>query len=444
MDMKKKYSYIILLLLVGISGAWYLAKGRTGTVMDKGVMEAYPAAIVAQVYDIASRARLARGEQEKLAIYFIEKDRLANEAKARNEDPAVFSDYYEVNYEEISGILGGEGFNRYILSLDEDKGLRDYPLSFKLRKLVSEQKESLGLTTGQVTEILSEVKQNELARRAGGYNIDSAENECLRRVLSDTQYRGYFYRSAEVHAEQRVADIIGKLQQADLIAEGDSARIYRLLYPYEYERAGGLAYYRAMKENILHDRFRDSMACHQPAITILYDGHRNLHPWSWPLNILHHRDSLDLSGKQVDAIVSVYRQVQENEFKDKYNRNPESEEDRFNRGRFEKDELVKVLNAKQMDAYFTIRNRKGAESDAKKDWEKLDGHGLVTSTDSLAVLKDLLDYRLRVRLANEWIGIEKSKRNEFAKRDIIDNRPELLKKLDEKIKADRERNVVRF
>src|SRR5690606_11621077 len=342
--------------------------------------------------DIASRARLARGEQEKLAIYFIEKDRLANEAKARNEDPAVFSDYYEVNYEEISGILGGEGFNRYILSLDEDKGLRDYPLSFKLRKLVSEQKESLGLTTGQVTEILSEVKQNELARRAGGYNIDSAENECLRRVLSDTQYRGYFYRSAEVHAEQRVADIIGKLQQADLIAEGDSARIYRLLYPYEYERAGGLAYYRAMKENILHDRFRDSMACHQPAITILYDGHRNLHPWSWPLNILHHRDSLDLSGKQVDAIVSVYRQVQENEFKDKYNRNPESEEDRFNRGRFEKDELVKVLNAKQMDAYFTIRNRKGAESDAKKDWEKLDGHGLVTSTDSLAVLKDLLDY----------------------------------------------------
>ncbi|MCC2600308.1 hypothetical protein [Sphingobacterium sp. FBM7-1] len=441
--MKKKYSYIILLLLVGISGAWYLAKGRTGMVMDRGVMEAYPAAIVAQVYDIASRAGLIRGEQEKLAIYFMEKDRLANEAKDKGEGPDVFSAYYKIDYEEIGDILGGEDFNRYILSLYEDKGLRDYPLSFKLRKLVSEQKESLGLTTGQVTAILDEVKQNEMARRAGGYNIDSAENECLRRVLSDTQYRGHFYRSAEVHAAQRVADIIGKLQEADLIANGDSARIYRLLYPYEYERTGGLAYYRAMKENILHDRFRDSIACLQPDITILYDGHRNLHPWSWPLNILHHRDSLDLSGEQINSLVSMYRKVQEGEFRSRYLKTDDSRE-RFDRWEFEKTELVKVLTPLQIDHYLLIRNRKSAEEDSKKDWEKLNEHGLVQSADSIAVLKDLLGYRLRLRLSDEWIGIERSKKNEFAKRDIIDNRPELLKNLEEKIKADRDRNVVRF
>lgn len=441
--MKKKYSYMILLLLIGISGAWYFAKGRTGTALDKRVMEAYPAAIVAQVYDIAARAGLARGQQKKLAVYFMEKDRLANETKDKGEGPDVFSAYYKVDYEEINGILNQEEFNRYILSLHEDNMLWNYPLSLKLRKTVKDQKENLALEDEQVTEILENVRQIERIRREGVYNIDSAESECLRNVLSDTQYRAYFYRSAVLDVEEKVADIIDKLQKANLMAGGDSAKIYRQLYSYEYERAGGLAYYSAMKESKMYDRYRDSMACHQPDITILYDGYRNLHPWSWPLNILHHCDSLDLSKKQIDAIVSVYRRVQENGFKDKYPKDENSEK-KFDRVRFEKAEIVKILSNKQMEAYFSIRNQKGTEGDAKKDWEKLDGHGLVTSADSVSVMQDLLDYRLRVRLANEWIGIERSKRNEFAKRDIIDNRPELLKKLDEKIKADRERNVVRF
>lgn len=441
--MKKKYSYMVLLLLIGISGAWYFAKGRTGTALDKRVMEAYPAAIVAQVYDIAARAGLARGQQKKLAVYFMEKDRLANEAKDKGEGPDVFSAYYKIDYEEINGILNQEEFNRYILSLHEDNMLWNYPLSLKLRKTVKWQKENLALEDEQVTEIMKNAKQNERARREGVYNIDSAESECLRQVLSGTQYRRYFYHAAVPEVEERVIDIIVKLQDADLIVMQASTKVYHDLYSYEYERSGGLAYYSAMKESKMYDRYRDSMACHQPDITILYDGYRNLHPWSWPLNILHHCDSLDLSKKQIDAIVSVYRRVQENGFKDKYPKDENSEE-KFDRVRFEKAEILKILSNKQMDAYFTIRNRKGAEADAKKDWEKLDGHGLVTSADSISVMQDLLAYRLKVRLANEWIGVEKSKRNEFAKRDIIDNCPELLKKLDEKIKADRERNVVRF
>src|SRR5690606_35686134 len=406
--MKKKLGYIVLLAACIIIGAVYFAKGRAESVMDSGVLKAYPAAVISRVYSITSRVALPVERQRKLADYFQEKDRMANEAKERGEDPVVFAKYYTVDYDEIRELLEPEDFNQYILSLHEDEELRDYPLALKLRRMADRHAEELKLSKDQVLDLLADVAEIEESARSGEFNVDSAENEGLTRFLSTEQFRQYFYVSSIQGVEQTVEDLMAKLRDAELMTMDDSAKVYQLLYPFEYQRAGGLAYYSFKKENKLYDRYRDSMACHQPATTILYDGHRNLHPWSWPINVLHHRDSICLSEKQVDAVVSVYRKVQENNFNDKYYRDPDSEEEKFNRGRFEKAELVKVMTTEQMNTYLRIRNQKGAEDDAKKDLEKLADHGLVISADSVAMLNDLLDYRLRVRLANEWIGIEKS------------------------------------
>ena len=441
--MKKKLGYIVLLAACIIIGAVYFAKGRAESVMDSGVLKAYPAAVISRVYSITSRVALPVERQRKLAEYFQEKDRMANQAKERGEDPVVFAKYYTVDYDEIRELLEPEDFNRYILSLHEDEELRNYPLALKLRRMADRHAEELKLSKDQVLDLLADVAEIEESARSGEFNVDSAENEGLAHFLSEEQFREYFYLSSVPGVERTVDELMDRLRDAELMTMDDSAKVYQLLYPFEYQRAGGLAYYSFKKENKLYDRYRDSMACHQPAITILYDGHRNLHPWSWPLNILFHRKSLDLTNAQINSLVSMYRKVQEGEFRARYLKADDSDE-RFDRWQFEKTELVKVLNTLQIDNYLQIRNRKSAEENAQRDYEKLREYGLVMAQDSAGVHQELFDYRLRLQVRDEWVAIERSKKNEFAKRDIIDNRPELLKMLDEKIKADRERNVVRF
>jgi len=419
-----------------------MATARSEQSVAGAIVEAYPAAVVAQVYEITSIISLPIERQQTLAQYFHEQDKKANLAKEKGAEPAIIAQFYTLKLENLQKILAPLEYSDYLLSMGQKGTTIKVPVAMKLRTAVRFRKE-LDLDTSQVNKLLLAGSELEKEAKNEIFNRDSAESSLLKRYLSETQYRNYFVYASVAEAEKSTLDNLEFLRLSDLWDGGDSAALYHQLYTYESERSGGLAFFSAEHDHEGYDRFKSECDYKRPEILIRLDAYRNTYPWSWLLNVMYNGAELKLSQQQKQDIIAAYQVVKKKEHEDKYQKKQKGDE-KFDRWQAEKDHLRELLTEKQFNTYLAIRNRDKAKDRALKDWKELIEHQLVKAEDSSKVIDQLADYQLRLAVCNEWLGMEKSKKNEFAKRDVLDNKPELLKKLDEKEKVERESKVVRF
>ena len=64
--------------------------------------------------------------------------------------------------------------------------------------------------------------------------------------------------------------------------------------------------------------------------------------------------------------------------------------------------------------------------------------------DSVRTLKELEDYEMRLAIANQWIGLEQSRTNLFAKEDILCSKPKCLMLKEQWKQKKKEESIIKF
>ena len=59
-------------------------------------------------------------------------------------------------------------------------------------------------------------------------------------------------------------------------------------------------------------------------------------------------------------------------------------------------------------------------------------------------MNELVDYETRLEVASQWTRLDNSRKNEFTRADIINSKPQLLKRLDLEKEKKWKRQIVKF
>ena len=142
------------------------------------------------------------------------------------------------------------------------------------------------------------------------------------------------------------------------------------------------------------------------------------------------------------SLLTSYSQLLQEEYKHKYKVSHSNE--KYNRREQENKSISRIIPSSLLEKYFRIIIYDNVKKQVEKDWDILLDYDLVNSTDSSKVIKELTDYETRLAVANQWISVDKSRKNQFFKSDIINGKPQLLKQLDIEKRKRRNEKIVKF
>ena len=117
---------------------------------------------------------------------------------------------------------------------------------------------------------------------------------------------------------------------------------------------------------------------------------------------------------------------------------------RFDRKIAEYKQLIATLSPAQFNHYLRLQRQEQATENVSRQWENLLTYKLVEQKDHNRVINERYAYKLKLLVATEWVYINNFRKHVFARRDITDNKPELLKQLDAARKKEAESKIVRF
>ena len=160
------------------------------------------------------------------------------------------------------------------------------------------------------------------------------------------------------------------------------------------------------------------------------------------LDIVCKRKQLGLPVHIVDALLTSYSNLLQEEYRHKYEMYVPNKE--FSRKEQENRCICQIVPSSFLDEYFKIIINDNVKKQVEKDWNVLLDYELVKSADSVKVMKELSNYETRLAIANQWIGVDKSRKNQFAKSDIVNGKPQLLKQLDIEKRKRRNEKIVKF
>ena len=149
-------------------------------------------------------------------------------------------------------------------------------------------------------------------------------------------------------------------------------------------------------------------------------------PASQFTSILKDRKDLSLSGKQVDSLIT-YVSILE---KQKLAYKSKNAYQKYDPSQFEAKAIIRTLNPTQYDTYLKKKNQANAVVNEKKKWAKLKQYGLDAGVDSIQTNRELINYELKLLVANERYHNDDSPQNAELKKVVEHNKPPLYKKLE--------------
>lgn len=398
--------------------------------VDSAVIRQFQAAIIWRISGVCSKVALPADRQVALGEYFRRQDDLANQAMLRGDKESVLKDYYQLSTDSLKKLLRPLEFNDYQLVTKAK--------SWRLRSVISLRR-AIGITTSQVDELL---KQGEVldALKNQKSNIQTRERVEIQRILTDAQYKDYFFKVNEAVARQRAQSDFSDLKKNRLCQVSDSMTVYPELYQYELTRQANIELLQYQGDKNAYDRSVRLYDASKPVwLYRLSAAKANTSKWR-VLYAVYNKNELQLSEKQIDSLISRHQQMCKQDFEQRYGKSQLG----FTTKEHENETLLRILTPVQLTTFLQILNKEVSRKNAQTDWEKLKQYKLVNDFDKERTINELKEYQLKLLVADGMNSMEKNKKNSFARQDIIDNKPAVLKELEISIKREREKKVVRF
>lgn len=92
--------------------------------------------------------------------------------------------------------------------------------------------------------------------------------------------------------------------------------------------------------------------------------------------------------------------------------------------------FLKALKTERYRIYFEKSNKDEVDAITMKNWEEIKSLGLANGMDSVKVTKELLNYEMDARFAGNQVFIENSLKSVFARQDLVNNKPAILRELE--------------
>lgn len=263
-------------------------------------------------------------------------------------------------------------------------------------------------------------------------------------ILSETQYKAFFIIRKTRQAEKIAAQQWKQIQVHQLCSTTcDSLAIIKQLYEFEREKSGILEYMSSRGDNKGYDKERYRLNAHKPLLllkleTIESFSHNKL------LDIICKREVTKLSEQQIEQLLAEYYRIKQAEYKAMYEDASKNGETKFERSKLEGKCLINVVTHQQLEDYFKFVSQKRADEQAQRYWDELKNYDFIRKKDSVQVVSELADYELRLAVAEQWISLDNSRKHLFAREDVVNGKPEILKKKEEWDKKEKERKMVRF
>lgn len=398
-----------------------------------------PASIAMKIYEINKRVPLSPETQARLATFFIHNDSLANVALQRGDSIAnIISTYYDLNFDTISTLLNSEERNNYLLAFTPKKekyvsNLRHVIRHKKVLELSKQQIERL-LTASKKIEESFETKQ-------GHYKDD--EKKFMKSILSKEQQRKFYIEQNVAAVRRWTLEQIAQCQKIECFRfPQDSTRLYSLFFDYELNKRGTLDYLSNTDSKELQKE-KDRLNAYKPMELVKLEVYTKKSFYSKLLDLICKRKEAGISERQINALLNEYIKIKQiiyistNEKQSKQSLNFDSKE-------LENKSIFKNISTSQLDKYFHFICQEGVKKRARKHWEDIQQYDFSHKLDSIQTLKELENYEMRLAIANQWISLEQSRKNLFAKEDILCSKPKCLMLEEQWKKKKKEESIIKF
>ncbi|WP_159523835.1 hypothetical protein [Sunxiuqinia indica] len=423
----KRLFIILLLALVGKSNLLY-------SQLSPGTLYRFPTHILLRIEETAQKTALCEDSQIRLGNYFIKKDSLAREALSQGTPWAEVAEQYKATDEGLLRILSPLEYNEYRLTTRGISGCS------RLRDIVRLQG-SVGLSEDQVAELLRQSVWLEKRNDEKGFDLSLQDFRVTDSLLTREQHMTYYRLKNEAEATRAAQRHLLELENDGFCSTStDSARYYPAILGYELNTRIRLAYLKDSGNKIKYEQEKASLEGQEPVILQQLRVYKSMPWWSVSKDAINQRKEMNLRRTQVDSLISGFEACLQQEEAYKQSRS----NTRFDRKIAEYKQLIATLSPAQFNHYLRLQRQDQATENAGRQWENLLKYKLVEQKDHNQVINELYAYELKLLVATEWVYIDNSRKHVFARQDISDNKPELLKQLDAARKKEAESKIVRF
>ena len=389
--MKLISTFIVIVLLSGCQ-----SKEQSVVISQNSI------SIAMQIYAISSKISLSDESIMNLRTFFQENDSLAEMELKKGKSLDEIARWYCPSINTIASLLTPLEGNDYMF-YQKNNGPQ-LPYISDLRTVVKYRQE-LNLSHVQIEQLLHHSEEIEKRFGVQDYKHDSMEKQYLAEILSETQYKAFFIIRKTRQAEKIAAQQWKQIQVHQLCSTTcDSLAIIKQLYEFEREKSGILEYMSSRGDNKGYDKERDRLNAHKPLLLLKLET----------IESFSHNKLLDIICKR--------------------------EVTKLSEGKC----LINVVTHQQLEDYFKFVSQKRADEQAQRYWDELKNYDFIRKKDSVQVVSELADYELRLAVAEQWISLDNSRKHLFAREDVVNGKPEILKKKEEWDKKEKERKMVRF
>lgn len=379
----------------------------------------------------------------KLETFLLKNDSLAADALSQGHSLDEIAEWYYPSVDTLALLLPPLERNDFILASKGRSGINnERAYTSELRRYIQYRKE-LALTSEQLEYLLVQCDSVEYVARSKRDKVQEMERKVLTSMLNSEQMKKFYIQKNETAAARETEDMLKQMKEKNLYTSvSDSITIYNQLYAYKLEQKANWEYLRYVEATM--DSIRQNEArlwAYRPLPMIRLEtcapSFNNK-----MLDIVCKRKKLGLPVYIVDALLTSYSNLLQEEYRHKYEMYVPNKE--FSRKEQENRCICQIVPSSFLDEYFKIIINDNVKKQVEKDWNVLLDYELVKSADSVKVMKELSNYETRLAIANQWIGVDKSRKNQFTKSDIINGKPQLLKQLDIEKRKRKNEKIVKF
>ena len=423
----KRHFIILLIALIYKSNLLY---GQ----FSSEILNQFPIHILLQIYETEQKTSLSATSQFRLGNYFMKKDSLAREALTQGTPLVEVANHYTTKEENLQKILSPLEYNEYRLAIRGISGCS------RLREMVRYRK-SLRLTEIQVQELIRQSNVIEDIAGQEGFKQSEKEHQIADSLLTPRIHLEYYRLKNKTEASNATKKNLADLQEYSFCTTPtDSILYFSAICQYELNNRSTLEYWKDSEKQEKYEQMKLTLEKQIPAILQQLKVYKSMPWWSVIKNALNRREELKLSHSQSDSLFTGFEACLQQEEAHKQNKS----NTRFDRKVEEYKQLVTILSPGQFDHLLRQQKQDRAKENAQWDWENLLKYKLVEQKDHNRVINEMYAYELKLLVAGEWLYIDNSREHVFARRDITDNKPKLLKLLDVTRKKEAKSKIIRF
>lgn len=243
---------------------------------------------------------------------------------------------------------------------------------------------------------------------------DSLENLTMSKNLLEDQAKRFFKSKLHLFAHNNTVEVLNVSNLSLLLDELDLKieDLYNILYDYE--------------------------ALDKPSELIQFESFQNSSYNPRISHVLFKRKELGLNTNQINSLSLSLREYYVLEYKQRY------EKSTIDLVKFEWAAISKVLHGQQFQLYVVVRNHENAKSDSEKNITSLEKFNLLDQANRHAVANLVYAYNLKVRSAGTWTTIDPSQKILYDQQIAVEQKPEILKKLDVAVQKEKESKMIKF